>query len=86
MDGKSEWILMGLLILLLIPTLNYNFKIIFIIIIVYLIFFPDKRTKLYENLGFDKRIDNKKDPEQIYNKLEKITRYDGESGYSRPAE
>ncbi len=70
---QSEWLLFGLLIILLIPTLNYNFKIIFIIIIGYLILFPDKRTILYnnlsENLGLDKRKNDKKDPNKIGNKL-----------------
>jgi hypothetical protein len=69
----DELILFGLLILLLIPTLNYNFKIIFIIIIGYLILFPDKRTTLYnnlsDNLGIDKKPNDKIDPHQIHNKI-----------------
>jgi hypothetical protein len=75
-DLKSEWLLFGLLILLLIPTLNYNFKIIFIIIIGYFILFPDKRAILYnnlsENLGLDKhkQENKKKDPNKIGNKLD----------------
>jgi hypothetical protein len=73
-DLKSEWLLFGLLIILLIPTLNYNFKIIFIIIIGYLILFPDKRTFIYNNLnetlGIDKRKTDKRDPTKIGNKLD----------------
>lgn len=72
MDIQSEWVLFGLLILLLIPTLNYNFKIIFIIIIGYFIVFPDKRNILTEQLGIDKNKYEKKrrDPNKIGNKLD----------------
>ncbi len=65
----DEWVLFGLLILLLIPTLNYNFKIIFIIIIGYLILFPDKRTTLYNNLSENLGSKDKRDPQQIHNKI-----------------
>jgi hypothetical protein len=66
---ETYLILIGLIILLLVPTLNYNFKIIFIIILLYLLIFPDKREFLYNSIGIDNMKKKFNDPHQITGKL-----------------
>jgi hypothetical protein len=49
----TNLVLLGLIILLGLPVLNYNFKIIFIIFLGYLLIYPDHREMLYNNLGIE---------------------------------
>lgn len=68
---NTNFILIGLIILLGLPVINYNFKILFIIILAYLLFFPEERKLLYDNLGIESMKKNKEDsdPNQNINKL-----------------
>ena len=61
-------ILIILLLLAGLPLINYNFKIIFVIIISYLLLFPEQRNILINHINSQK---NNKivDPEQKINKL-----------------
>ncbi len=60
-------ILITLIIILFLPVINYNFKIIFGIFFIYLLIYPEHRTLLYNNIK--KNETNTKDPNQINNKL-----------------
>jgi hypothetical protein len=66
---ETYLVLIGLIILLLIPTLNYNFKILLILILSYLLFYPEKRQYLYDAIGIDKMNRKINDPNQINNQL-----------------
>jgi hypothetical protein len=59
-------ILISLIILLFLPTINYNFKIIFAIFLIYLLIYPEHRKILYNNINIKENI---QDPNQINNKL-----------------
>ncbi len=62
-------ILIILLLLAGLPLINYNFKIVFVIIIGYLLLFPEQRTLLIEQINSEKKKNNVIDPEQKINKL-----------------
>jgi hypothetical protein len=47
MNILNELILIGVLVLIGLPLLNYNFRIIFVILIGYLIIFPERRNIIY---------------------------------------
>ncbi len=47
MNILNELILIGVLVLIGLPLLNYNFRIIFVILIGYLIIFPERRNMIY---------------------------------------
>jgi hypothetical protein len=66
---NTDFILIVLIILLGLPLINYNFKIVFIIILAYLFFYPDHRQLLYDNIGIDKMMKKTDDPKQNFNRL-----------------
>ena len=64
-----NFILITLIIILFLPVINYNFKIIFAIFFIYLLVYPEQRTLLYNNLNNRKKENIINDPNQINNKL-----------------
>ncbi len=74
---KNELILIGVLILIVLPLLNYNFRIIFVILIGYLIIFPERRNTIYmiinkiksKNINTDETVGPLKSSSDKYNKL-----------------
>lgn len=66
---NTEFILIFFIILLALPVINYNFKILFIIILAYLLFFPEERKMLYNSFGVDKMKKKIDDPNQNIIKL-----------------
>lgn len=51
--GLTNEKLLLVLVTISFPLLNYNFRILLSLIIVYLIFFPESKTKLLDNLGYN---------------------------------
>jgi hypothetical protein len=70
----TELVLVGLIILLGLPVLNYNFKILFIIILGYLLFYPDHREMLYNNLGIKDMKKNINEQGQNNNQINQKTK------------
>jgi hypothetical protein len=66
---NTNFILIILIILLGLPVINYNFKILFIIILAYLLFYPEHRKLLYDNIGINNMKKQTEDPNQNVNKL-----------------
>jgi hypothetical protein len=62
-------ILIILLLLAGLPLINYNFKIIFVVIIGYLLLFPEQRNILMNQINYEKKNNKTIDPEQKINKL-----------------
>jgi len=62
-------ILITLIIILFLPVINYNFKIVFAIFLIYLLIYPEHRTLLYNNINTRKKENIINDPNQINNKL-----------------
>jgi hypothetical protein len=71
---NTNFILIVLIIFLGLPVINYNFKILFIIILAYLLFYPEHRKLLYDNIGIDKMMKKNDipDPNQKINKLNEL--------------
>ncbi len=78
MNILNELILIGVLVLIGLPLLNYNFRIIFVILIGYLIIFPERRNMIYmiikKNINTTESIGSFKDSSlnpssNKYNKL-----------------
>ena len=51
---ENNFILIILLIIIGLPMINYNFRLLIVILIGYLLIFPEQRIMLYKNLGLDK--------------------------------
>ena len=66
---NTNFILIISIILLGLPVINYNFKIVFIIILAYLLFYPEHRQLLYDNIGINYMKKQTEDPNQNVNKL-----------------
>lgn len=69
MFSTEVLILIILLLLAGLPLINYNFKIIFVIIIGYLLLFPEQRNILINQINSEKKNNKIIDPEQKINKL-----------------
>jgi hypothetical protein len=63
-DIKNELILITILILVGLPLLNYNFRIVIALVIIYLVIFPERREVLY------KLINNQQNNTSISNQKE----------------
>jgi hypothetical protein len=50
---STDLILIGLLIVIGLPVLQYDFRMMVIIMIIFLLIFPDKRDTLYKSLGIE---------------------------------
>ena len=50
---STDIILIGLLIVIGLPVLQYDFRMMVIIMIIFLLIFPDKRDTLYKSLGIE---------------------------------
>ena len=61
---RNELILIGVLILVGLPLLNYNFRIVIVLIMIYLIIFPERRDILF------KLINNQQNNQSISNQKE----------------
>jgi len=51
---ENNFILIILLIIIGLPMINYNFRLLIVILIGYLLIFPEQRIIFYKNLGLDK--------------------------------
>ena len=69
---NTNFILIILIILLGLPLINYNFKILFIITLAYLLFYPEHRQLLYDNIGIGNMMKQTDDPNQKVNKLNEL--------------
>ncbi len=62
-------ILISFLIIIGLPLIQYNFRLVIIIIVIYFLIFPEKRNSIYNNLNISKKNTNNGDYDMNMNVL-----------------
>lgn len=65
----TDILLISFLIIIGLPLIQYNFRLVIIIIVIYFLIFPEKRNSIYNNLNISKKNTNNGDYDMNMNVL-----------------